>query len=80
MAVAGQAVRYRADVDAIRIDENLRQAMQQETGVHGKGQLRGDRSVTDLVTANYTFVNERLAKPLRNSQMSYGGPFPANDI
>ena len=25
-------------------------------------QLRGDFSVTDVVTANYTFANERLAR------------------
>jgi hypothetical protein len=43
-------------------DENLRQAMQDETRLFIGNQLREDRSVMELVTANYTFVNERLAK------------------
>src|SRR4029453_10656090 len=51
------------DVDAYpEFDENLREAMQQEHRLFMESQLRGDRSVTDLVTANYTFVNERLAR------------------
>jgi hypothetical protein len=43
-------------------DENLRAAFQQETELFLESQLREDRSVLDLLTANYTFVNERLAK------------------
>jgi Protein of unknown function (DUF1592)/Protein of unknown function (DUF1588)/Protein of unknown function (DUF1585)/Protein of unknown function (DUF1587)/Protein of unknown function (DUF1595)/Planctomycete cytochrome C len=43
-------------------DENLRQAMQQETRRFIASQLRDDRSVIELLTANYTFVNERLAR------------------
>jgi uncharacterized protein DUF1592/uncharacterized protein DUF1588/uncharacterized protein DUF1585/uncharacterized protein DUF1587/uncharacterized protein DUF1595/cytochrome c len=43
-------------------DENLREAMQQETRLFIGSQLREDRSVMDLLTANYTFVNERLAR------------------
>ena len=51
------------DVDAYpEFDENLRHAMQQEHRLFMESQLRGDLSVTDLVTANYTFVNERLAR------------------
>ncbi len=51
------------DVDAYpEFDENLRHAMQQEHRLFMGSQLRGDLSVTDLVTANYTFVNERLAR------------------
>jgi Protein of unknown function (DUF1592)/Protein of unknown function (DUF1588)/Protein of unknown function (DUF1585)/Protein of unknown function (DUF1587)/Protein of unknown function (DUF1595) len=51
------------DVDAYpEFDENLREAMQQEYRLFVGSQLRGDLSVTDLVTANYTFVNERLAR------------------
>ena len=51
------------DVDAYpEFDENLREAMQQEHRLFMGSQLRGDLSVTDLVTANYTFVNERLAR------------------
>jgi hypothetical protein len=43
-------------------DENLRDAMKQETQLFIASQLRENRSVLDLLTANYTFVNERLAK------------------
>ena len=43
-------------------DENLRDAMAQETRLFVASQLREDRSVTDLLTADYTFLNERLAK------------------
>jgi len=43
-------------------DENLRDAMAQETREFIESQMREDRSVTDLLTANYTFLNERLAK------------------
>jgi mono/diheme cytochrome c family protein len=51
------------DVDAYpEFDENLREAMQQEHRLFMESQLRGDLSVTNLVTANYTFVNERLAR------------------
>ncbi len=42
-------------------DENLRVAMQRETQLFLDAQLRGDRPLTELVTADYTFVNERLA-------------------
>jgi hypothetical protein len=51
------------DADAHpEFDENLREAMQQETRLFIGSQLREDRSVMDLLTANYTFVNERLAR------------------
>ena len=43
-------------------DENLREAFQRETELFLESQLREDRSVVDLLTANYTFVNERLAR------------------
>ena len=43
-------------------DENLRQAFQRETELFIDSVLREDRSVSDLLTADYTFVNERLAK------------------
>ncbi|HWF07700.1 MAG TPA: DUF1592 domain-containing protein [Bryobacteraceae bacterium] len=51
------------DTDLYReFDENLRQAMARETQLFVADQIKADRSVADLVTANYTFVNERLAK------------------
>ena len=43
-------------------DDNLRQAFRQETELFFESVLREDRSVVDLLSANYTFVNERLAK------------------
>ncbi len=43
-------------------DDNLRQAFQRETELFFASVLREDRSVLDLMTANYTFVNERLAR------------------
>jgi mono/diheme cytochrome c family protein len=43
-------------------DENLRQAFRRETELFVESQLREDRSVVDLLTADYTFVNERLAR------------------
>jgi hypothetical protein len=43
-------------------DESLLQAFQQETELFVASTLREDRSVTELLDADYTFVNERLAR------------------
>ncbi|MBI3894423.1 MAG: DUF1592 domain-containing protein [Acidobacteria bacterium] len=43
-------------------DENLRQALQQETELFFESNMREDRSVLDLLNADYTFLNERLAR------------------
>jgi mono/diheme cytochrome c family protein len=43
-------------------DDNLRQAFKRETELFFESVVREDRPVTELMTANYTFVNERLAK------------------
>jgi hypothetical protein len=43
-------------------DDTLAQAMQRETEMFFDSLVREDRPVTDLLTADYTFVNERLAK------------------
>jgi hypothetical protein len=43
-------------------DDNLRQAMQRETELFFDSQVREDHSVSELLTANYTFVNEQLAR------------------
>ncbi|MBI3208937.1 MAG: DUF1592 domain-containing protein, partial [Candidatus Solibacter usitatus] len=43
-------------------DDNLRQAFLKETELFFESIQREDRSVLDLLRANYTFVNERLAK------------------
>jgi len=42
-------------------DDNLRQAFQRETEMFFESIMREDRSVIDLLTADYTFLNERLA-------------------
>jgi hypothetical protein len=43
-------------------DDNLRQAFRQETELFFDSVMRDDRSVLDLLRADYTFLNERLAK------------------
>jgi mono/diheme cytochrome c family protein len=43
-------------------DESLLQAFQRETEMFVASTLREDRSVLDLLNADYTFVNERLAR------------------
>jgi mono/diheme cytochrome c family protein len=43
-------------------DESLLQAFQRETEMFVASMLREDRSVLDLLNADYTFVNERLAR------------------
>ena len=43
-------------------DDTLARAMKRETELFFDSIVREDRSVKDLLTADYTFVNERLAK------------------
>jgi hypothetical protein len=43
-------------------DDNLRQAFRREAELFVESVLRENRSVLDLMTADYTFVNERLAR------------------
>jgi hypothetical protein len=43
-------------------DDNLRQAFRRETELFFQSILTEDRSALDLLRANYTFVNERLAR------------------
>lgn len=51
------------DQDAFpEFDESLRAAFEQETQLFLESNLREDRSVLDLLNADYTFVNERLAR------------------
>jgi hypothetical protein len=42
-------------------DDELRKAFQRETELFFESILREDRNIVDLLTADYTFVNERLA-------------------
>jgi cytochrome c5 len=43
-------------------DDNLRQSFRHETELFFESIMRENRSVLDLLNANYTFVNERLAR------------------
>ena len=43
-------------------DDNLRKGLQRETELLFESIAREDRSVLDLLTADYTFVNERVAR------------------
>ncbi len=43
-------------------DDNLRQAYRTETEMFFESVVREDRNVVDLLNADYTFVNERLAR------------------
>ena len=43
-------------------DDNLRQSFRRETELLFESIVQEDRSVLDLLTADYTFVNERLAR------------------
>jgi len=55
-------------------DDNLREALQRETELFVGGQLHRDRSLVDLLAADYTFVNERLARHYGIPNV-YGGRF-----
>jgi mono/diheme cytochrome c family protein len=55
-------------------DENLREAMREETRQFVGSQLREDRSVVELVGANYSFINGRLARHYGIPDV-YGGRF-----
>jgi Protein of unknown function (DUF1592)/Protein of unknown function (DUF1588)/Protein of unknown function (DUF1585)/Protein of unknown function (DUF1595)/Protein of unknown function (DUF1587) len=46
-------------------DDSLLDAFKQETEMFVASTLREDRSILDLLRANYTFVNERLARHYR---------------
>ena len=43
-------------------DDNLRTAFEREVELFFASIVSEDRSILDLLTADYTFVNERLAK------------------
>ena len=43
-------------------DDNLRTAFVRETELFLDDQLKADRSIADLLTADYTFLNEQLAR------------------
>ena len=55
-------------------DDNLRQAFRRETELFFDSIVNEDRSVIDLLTADYTFVNDRLAQHYGIPNI-YGGQF-----
>ncbi len=57
-------------------DKELREAMQQETQWFLHNMLREDRSLLELIDANYTFLNSRLANHYRIAD-TLGNPFGA---
>ncbi|MCY4660913.1 MAG: DUF1592 domain-containing protein [Acidobacteria bacterium] len=52
----------RESADYPEFDENLREAFRRETELFVESNIREDRSLLELLSANYTFVNERLAR------------------
>jgi hypothetical protein len=60
-------------------DENLREAFRQETELFVEDQIKDDHSVPDLLSANYTFVNERLARHYAIPDV-YGSRFRRVDL
>jgi hypothetical protein len=55
-------------------DDNLREAMARETELFVASQVRDDRSVLDLLNADYTFLNARLARHYKIPNV-YGSHF-----
>jgi hypothetical protein len=55
-------------------DDNLRQAFRRETELFFESVVQEDRNVLDLMTANYTFLNERLARQYKIPYV-YGSHF-----
>jgi mono/diheme cytochrome c family protein len=60
--------------DFPNFDNELRQAFRRETELFFESIIRDDRSVLDFLTADYTFVNERLARHYRIPNV-YGSHF-----
>ncbi len=56
------ASQERESADYPEFDENLREAFRRETELFVESNIREDRSLLELLGANYTFVNERLAR------------------
>jgi hypothetical protein len=56
-------------------DDELRESMRQETELFFANLLHGDRSVMDLLVADYTFVNDRLARHYGLKEPGTGAKF-----
>lgn len=55
-------------------DDNLRQAMRRETELLFEDIIRNDKNVLELITSDYTYLNERIAKHYEISGI-YGNRF-----
>ena len=53
---------FRKRGNQLELDRDLRDAMQRETEMFFAHIVREDRSVTELIDSDYTFLNEKLAK------------------
>ena len=63
VAAAAERRRVAPGADcSTNFDETLRQALRRETELFFDSLVREDRRVIDLLTADYTFLNERLAQ------------------
>lgn len=60
-------------------DDNLRQSMRKETELLLKNVIREDHSVLELLSADYTYLNERLARHYRIPHV-YGSWFRRVDL
>ena len=58
----------------IELDRDLRRALKDETEMAFAHVLRGDRSVLEWINADYTFLNERLAKHYNLTNLDVTGP------
>jgi hypothetical protein len=56
------AIKFPSTYDFPDFDDNLRDSFRRETELLFEHVMRNDRSVLELLTADYTFVDERLAK------------------
>jgi len=59
-------------------DDNFRQGFKRETELFFESVMRADRPVTDLMIADYTFVNRTRGEALRFPGV-YGKPVPSCD-
>jgi hypothetical protein len=71
----------KVETSAKNFDDNLRQSFRRETEMLFESILREDRSIVNLLDANYTFVDERLAQHygIPNVRGSYFRRIPLSD-
>jgi mono/diheme cytochrome c family protein len=64
----------RGRLPQIELDRDLRRAMREETEMAFGYVVRANRSVLDLLDADYTFLNEKLAKHYNLTNLDVTGP------